>query len=129
MTQYSYQLSTSYAGLTTGNLESMSLPVPAPHHSLLVYSKPITTGDASVKGLGWRKTTWHWDFLTQAQYDKLRVYCSGLSAVVYINTRKNDGTYQVYKTTMIWPPEEPEYIGGKLLDITVEFRALAESTS
>jgi hypothetical protein len=57
------------------------------------------------------------------------MYCSGLSAVVYINTRKNDGTYQVYKTTMIWPPEEPEYIGGKLLDITVEFRALAESTS
>jgi hypothetical protein len=127
MTQYTYKLGTTYGNMT--NLESMSPPVSAPHHTLIIYSKPITVGDANVKGLGWKTTTWHWDYLTQAEYTQLRTYCTGLSANVYINTKKNDGSYQAYTAVMIWPPEEPEFNAGKLLDITIEFRALVEASS
>jgi hypothetical protein len=127
MTQYQYKLGTAYGNMV--NLESMSPPVPAPKHSLIIYSKPTNLGDATVKGLGWRTTTWHWDFLTQAQYTQLRTYCSGLSANVYVNTKVNAGTYQTYTAVMVWPATEPEYNATRLLDITVEFRALAEASS
>jgi hypothetical protein len=123
---YEYKIGTTYGGLT--NLEDMATPIPAPKHSLIEYSKPTILGDTTVRGLGWRRTTWHWDFLTQAQYTALRVLCAALSSFVYINTRKNDGSYQVYTATMIWPANEPEFVNNKLLDIDVEFRALLEYT-
>ena len=125
MSQYTYKIGANHAGLA--NLEDLSpTPIPAPKHSLLEYSKPTLLGDTSVRALGWRRTTWHWDFLTQAQYSVLKAYCTGLSAFVNINTRKNDGSYQEYTATMIWPANEPEYVNGKLLNIDIEFRALVE---
>jgi hypothetical protein len=124
---YSYQIGTSYG--TLANLETLATPVSAPRHTLLVYSKPTPLSDGSVRALGWPTTTWHWDFLTQAQYTALRAYCSGLSAVVYINTKKNTAAYQTYRATMLWPEQEPEYTAGKLLDITVKFVAMAEVSS
>jgi hypothetical protein len=127
MAAYEYKIGTSYAGMV--NLEEMTPAVFAPKHSLIVYSKPVNTGDAGVKGYGWRSTTWHWDYLTQAQYSALRTICPGMSVQVYINTRVNTGTYASYTAMMVWPSQEPEYIAGRLLDITVEFRALVESTS
>jgi hypothetical protein len=127
MAQYQYKIATTYAGLT--NLEDIVGLQSAPHHSLIEYSQPTTVGDAAVKSLGWRMTTWHWDFLTQAQYTALKTFCAALSASVYIQTKKNDGTYQIYTAIMHWPTKEPEYESGRLLDITVEFVALAEATS
>ena len=58
-------------------------------NSPIVYSKPVNLGDASVRGLGWLTTSWHWDFLSQAQYTQLKGLCSDLSAQVYIKTKNN----------------------------------------
>ena len=126
MAQYEYMLGTSYGGLV--NLESMTVPVFAPKHSPIVYSKPVNLGDASVRGLGWLTTSWHWDFLSQAQYTQLKGLCSDLSAQVYIKTKNNAGSYSYYTCTMLWPTKEPEREAGRILDMTITFRNMVVYT-
>lgn len=122
MPTYEYSLGTSHATLV--NLESMSPSVFAPRHTPPVYSAPTQLGSLGVASLGYLKATWHWDFLTLAQYNKLRTYCTGLSADVYIKTKNASGTYSYYTAKMIWPQEEPERFAERVLDITIEFRNL-----
>jgi len=126
MAVYQYKIGSSYATLT--NLEELSTPVFAPRHSLLTYSKPTRLGNGAIQGIGWIQTEWYWDFLTQAQYTMLKSFCSGLSADVYINTRKNSGTYQVYAAKMLWPQKEPEFTNDKVLSFTLQFIQLVEYT-
>lgn len=82
--------------------------------------------DASRKGVGWASAEWHWDYLTQAQRNALRVYCTGASSTVYIRTRGNDSSDQyVYLTgTMIWPEGDEDKTAGRRLDFTIRFRNL-----
>lgn len=122
MPVYEYKIGTT--ALNMVNLESLTVPLFAPKHKRIEYSKPTTTGDGQVKGLGWLTTAWHWDFMTQAQYTQLKTYCSGLSASVFINTKDNTGAYKTYAAIMLWPPVEPEHDAGRLLDVNIQFRAL-----
>jgi len=103
---YSYQIGTTYGGLT--NLESLTTPVAPPKSSFIPYSQSLALGSGSVRGGGWATAIWSWGFLTQAQRNQLRTFCTGKSASVYINTRKNDTSdaYQVYTAVMVWPDEE-----------------------
>jgi hypothetical protein len=123
MTLYSYQIGTTYGGLT--NVESLSTPVQPPRSTPPDYSQPIPLASGGVRGAGWLRCTWSWDILSQAEYNKLRTFCTGKSASVYINTRKDAGTYQVYTATLVWP-EQPRRDSGRVLGLVLEFQDLEE---
>ena len=110
------------------NVEELSTPLPAPRSTFSPHSQYLRLGDGSVRGGGWATATWRWGFLTQAQRDQLRTFCTDASASVYIKPRKNDNSaaYQVYAATMIWPQEEERETSGKRLDFVVEFTNLQE---
>ena len=116
-----YQIGTTYGGLA--NLEALTTPVIPPRSTFVPYSASIELGDGTVRGGGWAVATWTWDFLTRAQRDQLRTFCTGKSAAVYIKTRKTDtvDAYQVYTAVMVWPENE-ERSHGYRLDFTLEFR-------
>ena len=122
---YSYQIGTTYGNLT--NLESLTTPVDAPKSTFVPYSQYIQLGDGTVRGSGWATAEWRWGYMSQAQRNQLRTYCTGASASVYINTRKNDTSdaYQVYTATMIWPQEEEKEL-GKRIDLVIRFVNMVE---
>lgn len=122
---YSYEIGASYVGMT--NLESLTTPLPAPKSTFRPYSQYIRLGDGTVRGSGWAEATWRWGFLTRAQRNQLRTFCTGASANVYIKTRKNDSSdaYQVYMAIMIWPEEEEKSL-GKRIGLEIRFTNLVE---
>ena len=120
---YEYEIGSTYGGMA--NLGELSTPVPAPARTFKPYSVRKPLGDGTVRGLGFAQATWRWGYLTQDQRDQLRTFCSGASAGVYIKTRKNDGTYQVYSAVMVWPDEE-EFKNGKVLDFSIQFIQMQE---
>lgn len=106
------------------NLES-GLGLPAPHGLFTPYTQPVTLGDGSVRGAGWKSAEWRWGFLSRTQRDILRAYCAGASAGVYIKTRTVDSadTFAMYSAKMVWPPqEEPQ--AGRRLEFNVKFQGL-----
>lgn len=112
-------------GLTssTTNVESLTTPLPPPSSEYEEFSQDIDLGSGAVRGGGWIKAYWHWDFLTQAQYTQLLTFCSGKSADVYIVTKTDHETFVKYSAIMV-RPSKPARKDGKVLDITIEFRAL-----
>lgn len=128
MTQYSYQIGTSTGTLT--NVESLTTPLPPPKSTFTPYAEPVDLGNGAVRGAGWASATWNWGFLTQAQRDQLRTYCTGASASVYIVTRKTDTTdaYTTYSGVMIWPQNEERDSKYVRTDFTVEFRKLVAAS-
>ena len=127
MPLYSYQIGTTYGGLT--NVESLATPLNAPKSTFTEYSQNIALGSGAVRGGGWAVATWNWGFLTQAQRNQLRTFCTGKSASIFIQTRKNDTSdaYQVYTAVMVWPDEEDKDHGIRL-NFQVVFRNCVEYT-
>lgn len=125
MALYSYELGTTYAGMT--NVEELATPLPPPRSTFKPYSQAVNLGNGRVRGNGCPVTEWRFGFLKQAQRDQLRTFCPGASAEVYIKTRQNDSadSYQVYTAVMVWPEEE-EKRAGRRLDFVVKFRNLVE---
>jgi hypothetical protein len=124
MPLYDYQLGSTFAGMQ--NIESILTPVRpgqnyAPKHDPVDYSQIVSLGNGEKRGSGWLRTAWHWNYLPLSRYTTLKTYCTGLSASVFIKTKKNDGTYQVYTATMLWPEKEPEPDANVVKDITIEF--------
>jgi hypothetical protein len=112
---------------STTNVESLTTPLLPPRSTWQDYSQDIELASGAVRGAGWEKATWNWNFLTQAQRTQLRTFCSGKSATVWIRTKDNSGAF-VYKTgTMVWPTEETRRT-THVLDFSVEFRNLETFT-
>lgn len=124
---YSYQIGTALGSMT--NLESLTTPVSPPKSKPKFYEEALDLGDSTVRGGGRPSVVWHWDFLTQAQRDQLRTFCTGASANIYIKSRGLDSTsaYMCYSAVMIWPIEE-ERVATKRLDFNIEFRNLVAQT-
>jgi len=101
MATYDYEIGTTAAGTT--NVEDLTTSVKAPKSTFNKYSDSISLGDATVRGLGNPVTTWRWGWLDQDEYDQLRTFCSGKSAEIYINTKKDDGSYDKYSCVVVWP--------------------------
>jgi len=118
---YSYEIGATYAART--NLEALTTPVPAPHSSFTPYSASIPLGSGAIRGGGWARVVWRWGFLTRAQRDQLRTFCTAKSATVNIRTRKNDSTdaYTYYTAIMVWPEAEDRDHGYRI-DFEIEFR-------
>jgi len=112
---------------TMTNLESLNPPVHPPKSAFVPYSVPLDLGDGRVRGAGWSSATWTWNVIRQAERDKLRGYCSGASAAVYIKTRCNDSSdlYKIYQCQMIWPQEEARD-ASRRTSFVIQFRALIE---
>ncbi len=100
--------------------------IPYPRHEFSPISKAIELGDGTQRGGGWATARWSWGYLTQAQRDALRTYCTGHSAVVFIRTRTNDSAdaYANFQATVIWPSMAEEKEMGKRLQFALEFRNL-----
>jgi hypothetical protein len=125
MPLYSYEIGSTFGGMT--NVESLTVPLAAPKATAPDFSQPIDLADGLVRGGGWLTMTWSWAFMTQAQYDQLRTFCSGKSAAVFIATRKDDFTYDDYTAVLVWP-EQPERDSGRVRDLVLTFRQLVEYT-
>ena len=120
----SYKIGTNTTSLT--DLEALStttLPYPKSLYRPYSVQTPLISG--GVRGAGAPVVQWHWGFLTLAQRDKLRTYCTGASASVYIETKTVDTTdaYASYSAQMIWPEEEDRDVGRRM-DFIVVFKNL-----
>lgn len=122
-----YKIGTSLVGITS--LDLLATPVVDPKHTFVSYSRLDQLGNGMVRGGGWMKAEWRYGFVTQAQRDMLRTFCTGASSEVFIRTRKNDtvGAFVTYKAVMIWPDEE-ETDAGRRMDFIIKFQRLEVQT-
>ena len=131
MATYDYQIGASYGALA--NVEGLSTPVPAPKSSYRPYASSVPLGDGSFRGTGYPVATWRFGYLTAAQRNMLRTFCTGKSASVYIKTRITDAVsgasdaYKIFTAIMVWPDEE-ERQAGRRLEFEIEFRHLVVYT-
>ena len=61
--------------------------------------------------------SWHWDFMTQADY----VALSAFEGAVYIKTRTDQGTWAVYSATMVITQIPNPRMGKLRDDVNVNF--------
>ena len=125
MTITTFQIGTTSAGLA--DLSALSVPVVEPRSTFKKYPIAFDLGNGQVKGAGYPVATWTWDFITDAQRDKLKTYCTGKSAAVYISTKDDSLAYKAYSAIMVWPEIE-EHFATRRLDFVIEFRHLVEVT-
>ena len=123
MTAYSYEIGTT---ATTTNLESLATAINPPRGTFVEWSREYDRSDGAVNGDGYPSAIWRFDVLDQDMVDTLRAYCTSKSAVVYIKTRKNDGTFIKYSAIMIWPGDQlsKRQFNGKYLNLEIPFRKL-----
>jgi hypothetical protein len=104
----SYQIGTS-AG-TKATLATLSVVDPKSSYKPGAQRVRLTSGGS--RDIGYPQAVWRWGFITQAQRNALRAYCTGASATVYITTRVNDtistaaDAYDDFQAIMHWPEEE-----------------------
>ncbi len=127
MAQYNYEIG-STSSLT--NVESLTVPVPPPKSIYKPYSQMIGLGDGTVRGAGWPTAEWRWGYLTQAQRDQLRTFCTGASSNVYIRTRIMDtaDSYAYFQAVMVWPIESEERDASRRIDFAITFQKLVQYT-
>lgn len=131
---YEFKIGTSSGGMTL--LSGLSTPVPFPAWTFQPWAEAVQLGDGKIGGFGLPKATWKWGFLTQAQRDMLRTFCTGKSALVYIRTLENETheitpsttpktytSYRDYLAVMIWPEKE-DVFATRRLDFTIEFQQM-----
>lgn len=117
-----------YEGVNLINLEELATKIHAPKSAFSEYSQPIALGSGGIRGAGWATGQWRWGFLSQAQRDQLRTFCTGMSEEVYVRTRKNDTSdaYEYYSGVLAWPVGEEEKHAGRRLDFVLAFQTLVE---
>jgi len=122
MPVYDYEIGTTS---TTTNIELLSPPLPPPRSVFIEYTREYDKADGQVGGDGYPMAIWTFDLLTTAQLAKLRTYCSGRSAAVYIRTRNANEEFVKYSAIMVWPSDlMKKRVAGKYLDVQIEFRRL-----
>lgn len=120
-------------GTTSGGKVTLaSLSIPNPHPVWKDAVSKVKLGNNAARYLGAPVLEWHWGFLTAAQRDTLRTYCTGASADVFITTpttNKSGGVSNVavnYEAQMWWPspetPEDPQT--GRRLEFVLTFKQL-----
>lgn len=113
-------------GTSAGSMELLSdLNVFWPFWEYEPFSAAQQGGDGLVKGGGWATATWHWGFLTYAQYQVLRTYCTGKSATWYVRTPKTTYDYLNVEVKVEWPDNE-RWHQGRVLDFELKFTDLTE---
>lgn len=85
----------------------------------------VTLGSGQLRRLGLPFATWTFGYLTQAQYDALRAFCTGASAAVFIATINNDNEFVRYAGIMQMP-ERYTIRDSKYIDMEVIISHLVE---
>lgn len=109
------------------NVESLSTtPLKAPKSTYRPYFEAVALANGQARGFGRPIAVWRWGFLTRAQRDRIRLFCTCKSASVYISTRTNEAdAYSVFSGVMLWPDDEDKQ-AGRRLNFEIEFRNLVE---
>ena len=129
----SFKIGTSVAGLVS--LDALTTKVPDPKTDFKFYSKLLDLGSGLKRGAGYPTTTWTYGYLTQAQREQLRSFCTGASSEIYIQTRSRDeesespySLFKIYKAIMTWPEGE-DYQSSRRIDFAITFTRLEVQTA
>jgi hypothetical protein len=111
------------------NVETLASPARAPIGEFEPFAEAIDLADGLVRGGGAALARWRWDFIERDLRNALRVYCSGASATIYIQTLVIDGypTYASYIADAIWPSLTESKRGNKRTEFILEFRNLVQA--
>jgi len=116
----------SLASWTVTHMENVeSLGLTPPKSTFKPWASTVDLGNGTARALGRPSAVWQWGFMSTANRNALRAYCTGKSARVYIRTRKNDSSdaYVTYSGVMLWPDDE-ERFANRRLNFAIEFRDL-----
>lgn len=124
-----YKIGTSFGGLAT--LSSLALKDPKSSYNPGQGKVRLASGQD--RDLGGATATWTFGFLTYAQRDILRTYCTGTSGNIYIESRINDNVssahdaWKDFLCIMHWPEEEKDTFFR--IPFVIEFTHLVVVTS
>ena len=106
-----FQIGATEMDLTDVELLTVALDVPRSEY--FPYARAVNTGDGGKRGLGFPYATWTFPFMTVEQRDQLKIFCPNASGNVYIRTKLNDDTFEVFSAKMLWVENEPRWYGTK----------------
>jgi hypothetical protein len=121
---YDYEIGTTS---NRDNLEDVIDVVPSPDSKTPHYVVFRDTGSGPEVADGFEQCTWHFDFLSETDFNTLMGYVTGQSSTVHIRTKKDDATFACYACIMHRPkvPGEAKRMLGKgWSDVTVRFSQL-----
>ena len=116
-----YEIGSTLVGIA--ELGSLTTPGPAPESTFNDYPDTARLQSGLTRGLGLPTAEWRYGYLTEAQFDQLKTFCSGLSANVYIATLNNSNTYARYSAVMVMPTSY-RMRNDNYLDFTITFNNL-----
>jgi hypothetical protein len=121
----SIKIGTTHGGITL--FSALGTPVKDPAKmNFYPYSSIIRMASNKAIGRGAPYATMYWKYITRAQRDQLRTFCTGASNMIHLSLPANDNSnaYVDYVGTMIWPIAENYFTGaaGDLIqDLTITF--------
>jgi hypothetical protein len=122
--EYGYKIGTTSGN--TVNVESLGAGLgrmPPPASRYIPYVEGVDTENGDIVALGLPSVVWIFPFLSLAQRDILRAYCTGASATVFIETMGIDNAEAYLKLTgkMLWPQQETRESAGRRLNFELNF--------
>ena len=91
-------------GAALGSVATLlSRGIPDPEANFTDFTETVVLGSGLVRGLGFPLASWHWGFMTNAQWDLLRAFVTGASTSVCVATMKNDGSFLRYNCVLEMP--------------------------
>lgn len=117
-----FQIGTSLMDLE--DIEQLTTALPLPKSNYLAYARVNNKGNGGTRGVGSPVATWTFGVLTLDQYNQLKSFCPGSSADVYIETKLDDDTYEIFQGKLIWPNEPQDRWFAHRKTFTVIFRNL-----
>ena len=109
------------AGLTA--LSGLTTPVLDPVSFWQDFQEQVDLASQLVRGVGLPVAEWLFPVMSLAARSQLKSFCAGASAVVYLRTANNAGSYAIYKGVMVWPLQE-RCKAGMVFELTVKIKAL-----
>lgn len=117
-----FQIGSTLEGLT--DIQDLTTPLPLPRSSYLAYARVNDKGNGGTRGVGSPRASWKFDVLSIEEYNQLKSFCPDSSADVFIETKLDDDTYEIFQGKMIWPNDPQDRWFGERKNFTVIFRNL-----
>jgi len=117
-------------GTTTAtmvNVEEADIGVAPPDVTFVQYPDTYVGGNGQVHGDGFPQAEWKFPFMTEAQYNTLKIaYCpNGQSSTVVIRTLTDESSYNRYSAIIRWPQNvRALYTSGGYVNLSFLFTHL-----
>ena len=123
-----YELGSTLGGVAT--LDSLSIP--NPESQFTDSSQIVKLANGTERNLGAPSASWHYGFLSQAQWDSLKTICTGTSTSIFFSTLNNSGDFVRYSGIARLP--EQYVLRGptsdlRYIDITISFTYLVDQST